>query len=75
MVCEKLAEDEGVEVAPSKTCLGLPIGETFSREANGTRGAFLPRQQVVFITDFKIIILCSRPCRAMKDVLKNCGDF
>ena len=25
--------------APSKTCLRLPIGETFSREANGTRGA------------------------------------
>ncbi len=38
--------------APSKTCLRLPIGETFACEANGTRGAFLPRQQVVFITDF-----------------------
>ena len=38
--------------APSKTCLRLPIGETFSREANGTHGAFMPRQQVVFITDF-----------------------
>jgi len=52
VVCEKLAGSEGVEVAPSKTCLRLPIGETFSREANGTRGAFMPRQQVVFITDF-----------------------
>ncbi len=40
------------EDAPSKTCLRLPIGETFSREANGTRGAFMPRQQVFFITDF-----------------------
>jgi len=38
--------------APSKLALRLPIGETFLREANGTRGAFLPRQQVVFITDF-----------------------
>jgi hypothetical protein len=52
VVCEKLAGSGGVEVAPSKTCLRLPIGETFSREANGTRGAFMPRQQVVFITDF-----------------------
>jgi hypothetical protein len=29
--------------APSKLALRLPIGETFLREANGTRGAFLPR--------------------------------
>ena len=28
---------------PSKVALRLPIGETFSREANGTRGAFMPR--------------------------------
>ena len=28
-----------------------------------------------FITDFYIIILCSRPCRAVKDILKNCGEF
>jgi hypothetical protein len=34
--------------APSKVSLRLPIGETFLREANGTCGAFLPRQQVVF---------------------------
>jgi hypothetical protein len=40
------------EDAPLKVSLRLPIGETFSREANGTRGAFMPRQQVVFITDF-----------------------
>ena len=52
VVCEKLAGSEGVDASPSKTCLRLPIGETFSREANGTRGAFMPRQQVVFITDF-----------------------
>jgi hypothetical protein len=51
-LCEKLAELRGDEDAPSKVSLRLPIGETFSREANGTRGAFLPRQQVVFITDF-----------------------
>ncbi len=44
----KLKEDD----APSKVSLRLPIGETFSREANGTRGAFMPRQQVIFITDF-----------------------
>ncbi len=31
--------NEGVEDAPSKVSLRLPIGETFSREANGTRGA------------------------------------
>jgi hypothetical protein len=48
---KKLAEDEGVD-APSKVSLRLPISETFSREANGTRGAFMPRQQVVLITDF-----------------------
>ena len=48
VVCvKKLAGSEGDD-APSKTCLRLPIGETFSREANGTRGAFMPRQQVVF---------------------------
>ena len=29
--------------APSKVALRLPIGETFLREANGTRGAFMPR--------------------------------
>ena len=32
-----------VDDAPSKLALRLPIGETFLREANGTRGAFLPR--------------------------------
>jgi hypothetical protein len=48
---EKLAGSEG-EVAPSKTCLRLPIGETFLRKANGTRGAFMPRQQVVFYHRF-----------------------
>jgi hypothetical protein len=51
MVCENWLKLRGDD-APSKTCLRLPIGETFSREANGTRGAFMPRQQVVFITDF-----------------------
>jgi len=35
----KLKEDD----APSKVSLRLPIGETFSRKANGTRGAFMPR--------------------------------
>jgi hypothetical protein len=39
VVCEKLAGSEGVDASPSKTCLRLPIGETFSRDANGTRGA------------------------------------
>ena len=39
---KKLAGSEGDD-APSKTCLRLPIGETFSRKANGTRGAFMPR--------------------------------
>ena len=28
-----------------------------------------------FITDFQINILCSRPSRAVNDILKNCGDF
>ena len=51
VVCEKNWLKLRGDDAPSKTCLRLPIGETFSREANGTR-AFLPRQQVVFITDF-----------------------
>jgi len=46
-----LAELCGVD-APSKLALRLPIGETFLREANGTRGAFLPRQQVVFYHRF-----------------------
>ena len=50
-LCEKIGWLRGVD-APSKVSLRLPIGETFSREANGTRGAFMPRQQVVFITDF-----------------------
>ena len=50
-LCENLAELCGGD-APSKLALRLPIGETFLHEANGTRGAFLPRQQVVFITDF-----------------------
>ena len=52
VVCEKLAGLKEIGDAPSKVSLRLPIGETFSCEANGTRGAFLPRQQVVFITDF-----------------------
>ena len=53
VVCvKKLAEAERRMMLRPKTCLRLPIGETFSREANGTRGAFMPRQQVVFITDF-----------------------
>jgi len=52
MVCVKNWLKLRGDDAPSKTCLRLPIGETFSREANGTRGAFMPRQQVVFITDF-----------------------
>ena len=38
--------------APSKLALRLPIGEKFLREANGTRGAFLPRQQMVFYHRF-----------------------
>ena len=64
-------------VAPSKLALILPIGETFSRKANGTRGAIMPRQQVVFYHRFlnTVIILCSRPNRAVNDILKNCGDF
>ena len=28
---------------PSKVAIRLPIGETFLRKANGTRGAFMPR--------------------------------
>jgi hypothetical protein len=43
MVFENWLKLRGEEVAPSKTCLRLPIGETFSRKANGTRGAFMPR--------------------------------
>ena len=42
--------------APSKLALRLPIGETFLREANGTRGAFLPRQQVVFYHRFFTVL-------------------
>jgi hypothetical protein len=38
--------------APSKVSLRLPIAKTFSREANGTRGAIMPRQQVVFYDRF-----------------------
>jgi len=41
-LCENWAELWGGD-APSKLALRLPIGETFLREANGTRGAFLPR--------------------------------
>jgi len=52
MVCENWLKLRGEEVAPSKTCLRLPIGETFLRKANGTRGAFMPRQQVVFYHRF-----------------------
>jgi hypothetical protein len=52
VVCEKNWLNEGVDDAPSKVSLRLPIGETFSREANGTRGAFMPRQQVVFYHRF-----------------------
>jgi hypothetical protein len=51
VVCEKIGWLRGDD-APSKLALRLPIGETFSREANGTRGAVMPRQQVVLITDF-----------------------
>jgi hypothetical protein len=41
LVCEKKAEAvEGEDVSPSKTSLRLPIGETFSREATATRGAW-----------------------------------
>jgi hypothetical protein len=43
VVCEKLAEAMGDDDAPSKLALRLPISETFLREPNGTRGAFLPR--------------------------------
>jgi hypothetical protein len=38
--------------APSKVSLRLPIAKTFSRKANGTRGAIMPRQQVVFYDRF-----------------------
>jgi hypothetical protein len=48
---EKLGDSEGVD-APSKVAIRLPIGETFLRKANGTRGAFMPRQQVVFYHRF-----------------------
>jgi hypothetical protein len=44
--------NEGVDASPSKVSLRLPIGETFSRKANGTRGAIMPRQQVVFYHRF-----------------------
>jgi hypothetical protein len=50
-VREKLAEAEEGD-APSKVSLRLPIAKTFSREANGTRGAIMPRQQVVFYDRF-----------------------
>ncbi len=33
-------EIEGVDVSPSKVSLRLPIGETFSREATATQGAW-----------------------------------
>jgi hypothetical protein len=49
--CE-LAEDVKEDVSPSKTCLRLPIAKTFLHKANGTRGASLPRQQVVFYDRF-----------------------
>ena len=39
MVCVKNWLNEGVD-APSKVSLRLPIGETFSREATATRGAW-----------------------------------
>jgi len=50
-LCENWLSSEG-EDAPSKVGLRLPIGETFSRKANGTRGAIMPRQQVVFYHRF-----------------------
>jgi hypothetical protein len=62
-------------VSPSKTSLRLPIGETFSREATATRGAWNAALTGGFNHRFLIIILRSRPCRAVKDVSKNCGDF
>ena len=37
------AEAVGRVTAPSKLAIRLPIGETVLREANGTRGAFMPR--------------------------------
>jgi len=40
VVCEKIGWDEGAVVSPSKVSLRLPIGETFSREATATRGAW-----------------------------------
>jgi len=50
VICE-LAE-EGGDVSPSKVSLRLPIAKTFLHKANGTRGASLPRQQVVFYDRF-----------------------
>ena len=41
-LCENWLSCVGVD-APSKLAIRLPIGETILREANGTRGAFLPR--------------------------------
>jgi len=49
-LCENWLSFEGD--APSKVSLRLPIAKTFSRKANGTRGASLPRQQVVFYDRF-----------------------
>ncbi len=51
VLCENWL-NKGVDASPSKVSLRLPIAKTFSRKANGTRGAIMPRQQVVFITDF-----------------------
>ena len=42
VLCVRIGDSEGVD-APSKVAIRLPIGETFLRKANGTRGAFLPR--------------------------------
>ncbi len=41
-----------VDMSPSKVSLRLPIAKMFSRKANGTRGAIMPRQQVVFYDRF-----------------------
>jgi len=50
-LCENWLSCEGGD-APSKVSLRLPIAKTFSRKANGTRGAIMPRQQVVFYDRF-----------------------
>ena len=63
------------EVAPPKVAIRLPVAKTFHTRRSALVERLLPRQTGGFMTDFNNSILCSRPNRAVKDILKNSGYF